>query len=222
MSFGNPVGEDTAGVLLVNGVWQPYRDPDSGTGAGNIDAAPWWAEYLVAFDDDFADADQFHTFAVDRGTAGAGSFGNDYLAGGAANDMLFGQMGDDVVQGDGGIESAFAGTSHAGASRSPDGCSGTPGSSWSATTSATSTSSPSSDGVATDGEDYIEGNGGRDVIFGGLGQDDIVGGSSDFFSLTQPEFRPDTDDLIFGGSGNRSGRDDDSELGPADATSARR
>ena len=36
---------------------------------------------------------------------------------------------------------------------------------------------------ATDGEDYIEGNGGNDIVFGGLGQDDILGGSSDFFSL---------------------------------------
>ena len=51
-----------------------------------------------------------------------------------------------------------------------------------ATTSATSTSSPSFE-AATDGEDYIEGNGGNDIVFGGLGQDDIVGGSSDFFSL---------------------------------------
>ena len=37
--------------------------------------------------------------------------------------------------------------------------------------------------AATDGEDYIEGNGGNDVIFGGLGQDDLVGGNSSFFSL---------------------------------------
>ncbi len=32
--------------------------------------------------------------------------------------------------------------------------------------------------AATDGDDYIEGNGGNDVIFGNLGQDDIIGGSS--------------------------------------------
>src|SRR4029079_3364653 len=37
--------------------------------------------------------------------------------------------------------------------------------------------------ASTDGEDYIEGNGGNDSVFGGLGQDDIVGGSSSFFSL---------------------------------------
>ena len=28
-AFGNPVGSDNSGQLLVNGVWRPYRDPDS-------------------------------------------------------------------------------------------------------------------------------------------------------------------------------------------------
>ena len=157
---GGAVGQDTSGVLLVNGVPQSFRDPDSGAGAGNIDTAPWWAEYLVAFDDDFADADQFHTFAVDRGTAGARSFGNDYLAGGANNDLLFGQMGDDVVQGDGGIESAFAGTSHVGASRTPDGCAGVAGVSLVCDYVGDLDIVPSFE-AAGDGEDYIEGNGGR-------------------------------------------------------------
>ena len=68
-------------------------------------------------------------------------------------------------------------------SRTPDGCTGVGRRTSSATTSATSTSSRRSR-RATDGEDYIEGNGGNDIVFGGLGQDDIVGGSSDFFSLT--------------------------------------
>ena len=54
----------------------------------------------------------------------------------------------------------------------------------SATRPARSTTYPSVE-RATDGEDYIEGNGGNDVVFGGLGQDDIVGGSSDFFSLSR-------------------------------------
>ena len=57
--------------------------------------------------------------------------------------------------------------------------------------------------AATDGQDYIEGGGGNDVIFGGLGQDDIVGGSSNFFSLTTPNKRPDGDDIIFGGAGTQ-------------------
>ncbi len=30
--------------------------------------------------------------------------------------------------------------------------------------------------AATDGQDYIEGGGGKDVVFGNLGQDDILGG----------------------------------------------
>ena len=37
--------------------------------------------------------------------------------------------------------------------------------------------------AASDGSDYIEGNGGDDTIFGGLGQDDIVGDSSDLYGL---------------------------------------
>ena len=41
---------------------------------------------------------------------------------------------------------------------------------------------PSIDG-AGDGNDYIEGGGGNDVIFGNHGQDDIIGGSSNLFSL---------------------------------------
>ena len=41
--------------------------------------------------------------------------------------MLFGQMGNDILQGDGGIEQAFAAAAHVGASRSPDGCTGTSG-----------------------------------------------------------------------------------------------
>src|SRR4029077_16083188 len=61
--------------------------------------------------------------------------------------------------------------------------------------------------ATSDGEDYIEGNGGNDVLFGNLGQDDLIGGSSDFFSLTTPVQRPDGSDLIFGGAGTRIGRD---------------
>src|SRR4029078_4847719 len=56
-------------------------------------------------------------------------------------------------------------------------------------------------GAAPDGSDYIEGAAGGDVIFGNQGQDDIVGGSSDLFSLTTPDRRPDAADVIFGASG---------------------
>ena len=223
---GGVVGTDSSGVLLVNGVAMKYRDPDSGF-AGDLDLAPWWAEYLVAFDPDYTDADELHAFDVQAGAKGANSFGNDYLAGGAQHDVLFGQMGDDVVQGDGGIETAFAGISHVGASRTPDGCSGIAGTSLVCDVVGDLDVVASLE-LATDGEDYIEGNGGRDVLFGGLGQDDIVGGSSSFFGLTTAndalagaatggaDLRPDGDDLIFGGAGNRNARNDDSDLGPAD------
>ncbi|UUZ54428.1 hypothetical protein LP419_39775 [Massilia sp. H-1] len=56
--------------------------------------------------------------------------------------------------------------------------------------------------LATDGDDYIEGNGGNDVIFGNLGQDDIIGGSSNMFSLTTADRRTEGTgaDLLFGGA----------------------
>ena len=117
------------------------------------------------------------------------SWGNDYLAGGAHNDLVFGQMGDDSSMGDGGIEDGRSGDFHVGASRSPDGCPATDLGGDNYTHGGTCDlvgdldlsrrSTPS-----TDGQDYIEGNGGNDTVFGNHGQDDIVGGSSDFFSLT--------------------------------------
>ena len=55
-----------------------------------------------------------------------------------------------------------------------------------------------------DGDDYIEGNGGRDTIHGGGGQDDIIGGSSSLFSLNTSGMRPDGADVIFGGNGDRT------------------
>ena len=182
---GGVVGTDTSGLLLVNGTWKPYRDPDS----PGIDVHPWWAEYLVDFDDDDLSR-QFHSFDVQLSidqpaniaAKGAGSFGNDYLAGSQSHDLLFGQMGDDVIQGDGGIEGASAGVAHAGASRSPDGCSGSAGSNL-VCDYVGDLDIVASFEAATDGEDYIEGGGGDDIVFGGLGQDDILGGSSDFFGL---------------------------------------
>ena len=58
--FGNPVTQDNSGLLLVNGVWQTYRDPDSPRHSTRI---PWWAEYLVDFDDEDL-SHQFHSFDV--------------------------------------------------------------------------------------------------------------------------------------------------------------
>ena len=40
------------------------------------------------------------------GASPDGSFGNDYIAGGADNDMIFGQLGNDTIQGDGSIDRA--------------------------------------------------------------------------------------------------------------------
>src|SRR5262249_52831409 len=70
----------TAGSDLANNV--PQADP-RGHGA--------WGDYLITLFD--------HSF-----TAAAGSFGNDYMAGGPDDDMMFGEMGNDTVQGDGSID----------------------------------------------------------------------------------------------------------------------
>ena len=133
-----------------------------------------------------------HSLAI-QDAAGT-NFGADYLAGGADDDLIFGQLGDDVIQGDAGIGDGI--TDRVGASRD-------------ATTGelilAASTEAD------TDGDDYIEGNGGKDVVFGNLGQDDIIGGSSELFTLTSPELRPDDADMLFGGSGQRIGRKDQVE-----------
>ena len=196
---GAPVpNADTSGELLVDGVARMYRDPDG---------APWWAEYVV----DYAD---LHTVKFDRAMAGVGSFGNDYLAGSENHDLIFGQLGNDVIQGDGGIEGAFAATAHVGAARMPNGPTDPVG---------PLSVMPSFESPTTDGQDYVEGGGGNDVIFGGLGQDDLVGGSSDMFGLdnlapngtpvnltAQPLLhqRPDGDDIIFGGAGTNIARSD--------------
>jgi len=208
---GNPVNADNSGMLLVDGTLRVFRDADS----PGIDPYPWWAEYAVYFDKDDGDSYEFHTFAVDDGIKGAGSFGNDHIAGGEAHDLLFGQMGDDILEGDGGAERAFARmvdditeTIHTSASRTPDGCPA-PGDPLDPNATHAGTCDlvgdldlvPSFDALATDGEDYIEGNAGDDTVFGGFGQDDIVGGNSDFFSLDNAEKRPDGSDLLFGGSG---------------------
>src|SRR5207248_504463 len=72
--------------------------------------------------------------------------------------------------------------------------------------------------AVSDGDDYIEGNGGNDVIFGNLGQDDIIGGSSDLFALTLPTQRPDGKDLIFGGAGTDITRNDIGDATTAHST----
>jgi Ca2+-binding RTX toxin-like protein len=138
-----------------------------------------------------------HNSTIDDMT-GARPFGDDYIAGNADDDMLFSELGDDVLHGDGSIDPT------------PD----TSGSTYEI--NVTDSGSPDTSEIlyfnigesATDGDDYIEGNGGADLIYGGLGQDDIIGGSSSLFGLDSGDERPDGSDRIFGGAGNRIGRNE--------------
>src|SRR5207245_3726388 len=153
----------------------------------NGTSAPLWAHWQIQ--------NLYHTAALQA--APDNSFGDDYIAGGPDNDVIFGQLGNDTIQGDGSIASALAQTPvRVGAFRDVNG---------------NLVVTPSFE-AATDGDDYIEGNGGNDVIFGGLGQDDIIGGSSDLFSLTTRAMRPDGSDMIFGGAGTHAGRYDYGDL----------
>ena len=77
------VTADNSGQLLVDGIARNYRDPDS----PGLDTHPWWAEYLVDYDTNINDLDEFHSFDVNAGIKGLDSWGNDYLAGGADNDL---------------------------------------------------------------------------------------------------------------------------------------
>ena len=61
------------------------------------DNSPVWADYLLVLLD--------HGF--DDEAAGRNNFGDDYIAGGPHDDRIFGQLGNDVIQGDGSIESAL-------------------------------------------------------------------------------------------------------------------
>ena len=190
---GGTVNEYNSGQLLTNGIAMNFRTAND---------VPWWAEYDVL--------NLWHDFGADNGLKWAGSFGNDYIAGGPQNDLILGQLGDDTIQGDGSIDwvapgsptSAFGGipvVQRVGAYRTPGTCTGVAGHVVCDPTGPL-TVYPSVE-RASDGEDYIEGNAGNDVIFGNLGQDDLVGGSSDFFSLDTPYKRPDGGDYALDGSG---------------------
>src|SRR3989442_1635961 len=78
--------------------WSSRTRPDRATPHAyrGLDGIPWWSEYAVT--------NLYHNFSMDSGLTGIGSFGNDYIAGGAGNDVIFGQLGNDVVQGDGSID----------------------------------------------------------------------------------------------------------------------
>ena len=118
----------------------------------------------------------------------AGLFGNDTMAGGADDDTMFGQLGDDRMQGDASVavNVSMAGKFTVG--------------------------TPSAGNALTDGDDYVEGNGGQDLIFGNLGQDDLIGGSSSLFGLDTAARRPDLSDTIFGGAGTDLARDTNGDL----------
>ncbi len=138
------------------------------------------------------------TLVDHKNTTTGNRFGDDYIAGGAHDDQIFGQLGNDTIQGDGSIDITVGADRTAGVLT-------------------VDASVEDLDGLGTDGDDYIEGNGGDDVIFGNLGQDDIVGGNSDLFSLTTPDRRPDGSDLIFGGAGTDISRN---HLGDASLNAA--
>ena len=122
----------------------------------------------------------------------AGRYGADVVAGGAEDDVIFGQLGDDWLQGDGSvIDDAGAITVDVRTTR---------------------LSVEDLAGPGRDGDDWVEGNGGNDVIFGGLGRDDLIGGSSELYSLTTPDRRPDGQDTIFGGAGIRLMRNNHGDL----------
>ena len=177
--YGTTIGVDD-GVALVTGTAQ--ANPD-GTAQ----------RLIVIFDHSDAENSE--------------EYGDDYIAGGADDDMIFGQLGDDVIQGDGSIDfnengiadrdAADAAALEVGAMRDP-------------VTNLLTINASVEDflGAGRDGDDYIEGNGGEDTVFGNLGQDDIVGGSSSFFGgLNGAETnRPDGSDLLFGGAGTATSR----------------
>ncbi len=152
----------------------------------NLTGTPVWQDWDIELLD--------HSFAAEASTDPdeTNKYGNDYIAGGANDDTIFAQLGNDIVQGDGSIDSKVDDGTPVGAYRD---------------NANLLVVVPSLESV-TDGDDYIEGNGGNDVIFGNLGQDDILGGNSDLFSLVTPELRPDGSDLIFGGAGTDISRND--------------
>ena len=211
--------DNTAGADQADNVPQldPRSDPE---GRAKQVFGPVWSDYVIT--------EIGHTRSAQDSIAAYR--GNDYIAGGQGDDTLLGELGADVIQGDGSIDfvayrstydaagkvvttNAVGSRGRVGASRGADGTFDD------GSSTGTLTWYASFDRPATDGHDYIEGGGGNDVLYGNQGQDDIVGGSSDFFGKTDgvspavlakadPLGRPDGSDLIFGGSGTRTGRND--------------
>jgi len=129
-----------------------------------------------------------------------GRYGNDVIAGGADSDVMFGELGNDLMQGDGAIETTAVTEPFISQSITVD----------------DSGTNPDTDEtlyfnipeLESDGDDYMEGNGGSDLMYGGLGQDDMIGGSSALFGLDSEFKRPDITDYIFGGAGIDIDRND--------------
>ncbi len=109
----------------------------------------------------------------------AGTWGDDNIAGGAGDDVIFGQLGADWIQGDG--STSIDVTRHRALDRGLRRSAAPTARTGSRATAATTS------------------------IFGGLGQDDLIGGSSDLYSLTIPDLRPNGLDTIFGGAGTQLG-----------------
>ena len=176
--YGTNIATGTDGRALVTQTWQ--NDPTGG------------AQYSVTLLD--------HSDAIQANRPDL--WGDDYLAGGAGNDEIYGQLGRDVIQGDGQVDSytdaqgrthffVFVASTYGTTATGPrpvllpDGPAGTRIGAWRLADQSladTLVVHPSLERT-TDGDDYIEGNGGADTIFGGLGQDDIVGDSSDLYGL---------------------------------------
>ena len=163
------------------------------TGCANIPNAGACATSPTQVNDDPRGAKERFVALFDHDTSTpAGRYGDDVIAGGAEDDVLFGQLGNDWIQGDGSaIDDAGAITVDVRTTRLSV-------EDWA--------------GPERDGDDWIEGNGGDDVIFGGLGRDDLIGGSSNLYSLTTPDRRPDGADTIFGGAGIRLVRNNHGDL----------
>ena len=128
-----------------------------------------------------------------------GRFGSDVMAGGGDSDVMFGQLANDLMQGDGAIESTTAEDPFISRALTV------------ADMGLPDTGEPlyfHIPELASDADDYLEGNGGDDLIYGGLGQDDMIGGSSALFGLTTEDERPDGSDVIYGGVGLDTDRSD--------------
>ena len=192
-----------AGVDQANGV--PQADP-RGPGA--------WGDYLITLFD--------HGNSLTL--APQGSYGNDYLAGGSADDTIFGEMGNDVVQGDASIDFVAHLLVDDGLGHMIQGADPFGGRVGVINVAPNYAGNPFRDvsnalllrasiDLASDGQDYIEGGGGSDILFGNQNQDDLIGGSSNMFNLLTAAQRPDSADLIFGGSGTEIARNNIGDIG---------